>query len=306
MSKYLSDIEIGADPEFAFLLDGEIQTADDYVRGVRTNFGVDGCGAIAELRPQPSYNPLEVVKNIQIALASGYQKFPKIRKFEWRAGGCFYSKDHGEDFPLGGHIHFGRFDLRKYIEREDRYDDDIEQPDKLIDVLDDYLAQTIILLEDVEGACKRRQCNYGLLAGARPNSHGFEYRTLSSWVGSPYVSAGVLCLAQAIAHGYFKKEIKPLDDRDYGSYFHKCDRAYFKRKFPRLRTSIQKLSLYKPYQKYIDFIFLLIEKNKTWNMKEDMKKAWGIKEIPIIEPAPKQKVEKLILPTFELKHIWGK
>src|SRR5271166_203928 len=99
-----TDFLIGADPELALLRRGQFVDACGIIgdNDHSKRFGVDGGGAVAELRPPPAFSPRKVVANIQRAMASTPES---VRRLDWRAGSATLNR------PTGGHIHFGIRDL---------------------------------------------------------------------------------------------------------------------------------------------------------------------------------------------------
>ena len=176
---------LGADPEFGFLdTHGHSISASEVVQDEKheTTFGLDGSNEVAEIRPAPSANPFTVVANIGRALRQGAAEHTGTTGYVWKAGSSV------DGSPIGGHIHFGTKALKGGY--------DLTQ---CLATLDRYLAQTLILLEDPEEARERRdQGSYGRLNDHRDQKHGFEYRAPSSWLTSPYIASGVLCLAKAV------------------------------------------------------------------------------------------------------------
>lgn len=295
---------IGADPEFAVCdSSGEIVPACDVI-SPRHHFGLDGCDEIAELRPSPSFNPSEVVSNIHKDLVAGYNSNPDARHLEWVAG------SHVEGYCIGGHIHLG---LRASMKNTGLTPNNTY--DGLALYLDTYLAQVVRLIENTTQARKRRSEEYGFLGDFRPNSHGMEYRTLGSWLTSPRVAEGVLCLSQTITYEYLSKRLNretpklgmlsPAPEVDTEGNFLDVlpgftrEVASYRRKFPTLQKHIRGFKLYSLNKEPIEFIFKLVESKRTWCLKEDMKAAWGITRDTIPEATPQK-----ILPPVRFEDIW--
>lgn len=293
---------IGADPEFA-VMDGINIVIAHEVISPRHNFGLDGCEEIAELRPSPSFNPSEVVRNIHKDLCTGYNTNPEARHYAWRAGSYI------DGYSIGGHVHLGlRAAMRGTAMTPNNTYADLSK------YLDTYLAQVIRLVENTSQAGRRRSDEYGFLSDFRPQRHGMEYRTLGSWLASPRVAEGVLCLAQTITYEYLLQRINKKDIRldmlapaaeldkegDYLCGIPSFSRsvASYRRKFPTLQKHIRGFKLYKANSEPIEFIFKLVENKKTWCLKEDMKVAWGITpEVPTT-------VANKIIPPVRFDGIW--
>lgn len=313
--------KVGADPEFGFLDEnGEVVEAHDVMSTVRTKFGLDGCSSISEMRPDPSINPSQVVQNLYSDFLKGYYANPDIRNLYWKAGSVV-----GDELPTGGHIHFG---IASAITKN-LYGGRIEYYRKLVMYLDTYLAQTVRLLDAPQELRYRINGDYGFLGDFRANGHGLEYRVLGSWLTSPRIAEGVLCLAQAIVYQHMwmtvhKKNIDlgnlpPGKVIDCGCEANEqeceCEMEYdenmnvtkslklYRKKFPMLRDNIRRFKLYKQHELPIEFLFQLIEKNKTWfpGKDVDMKQAWGITSLA----SPKNvTLPEKILPTVKFDDIW--
>lgn len=301
----INPIKIGADPEFSFIdSDGSFVEASDVMSRVRSYFGLDGCDSIAELRPKPDINPSRVVKTIYNDLRRGYLENPNTRNLYWKAGSIT------EGYSTGGHIHFG---LRGASTRglcrsnEDYYK-------SLTQFLDTYLGQIGRLLEPAGAAARFADGEYGRFGDYRSNSHGMEYRVLGSWLSSPRVAEGILCLAQTVAYQHLWElrhkvardiseiaSIREYDEDEAAPSFREAMKLH-RRRFPELCKQIRTFKLYKKHKAAIEFIFSLVEKKKTWFPGEgvDMKAAWGI--TPVVSSIPSMK--KKVLPLIHFKDIW--
>ena len=265
------DFKIGADPEMGFVKGGSLIQARSIVTGsTSTKFGLDGCSAIAELRPDADEDPLAVVESIQGTMLRGANtNYETLNdEIEWKAGSYVINQ------PIGGHIHFGVRGMGL-------------KADRAIGSLDTWLAQPVLLLEDKEEAVQRRKNHgYGHLADHRPQPWGFEYRTLGSWITSPQVAAGVLCLAKTIMWEVINHDLSPhvhpTDITPYGDdTFILADMPKFRAKFPTLWEHVKKMELYEKYKEPIDFIGSLIERKAKWFPKCGTKEAWEIKDTRI-------------------------
>lgn len=253
-----SNLIIGADPEFSLLMkSGVIRSAGDVADG--SHVGVDGGGVAAELRPAPSVNPIEVVRNIQMCLYKGLQKSPTLGEYIWKAGS--YSGT-----PTGGHIHLGINAIGMTA----------SVSEGLVHLLDHFLTIPASLLETGEALLGRRNA-YGRLSDTRRPAHGLEYRSLGSWLTSPYVAASVLCIAKAItieAHEFRRELLIPAWVRDAYS---NLNRGNIKRWFNDVVIAyLKNLHMYTHYKQYIDFFISLVGSGKSWYPKCGMRKAWGL------------------------------
>lgn len=302
--------KVGADPEFGFLsAAGESVNASSVLRA-NTRFGLDGCEAIAEMRPLPSINPSQVVHNLYTDFTKGFERNEAIRDLTWKAG-----SNAGGEYAIGGHIHFGIHSAVAYKlfgERDSYYRE-------LTHYLDCYLAQVTRLIEDPKEISSRLDSEYGYLGDYRSNSHGLEYRTVGSWLTSPRVAEGVLCLAQTIAFQHMWEKVhgrtaelarlapKPETDM-YDEYIGEVNLSKelknYRKKFPTLQSHIRKFKLYKRHELPIEFIFKLVENKKMWfpGKDIDMKIAWGLSS-----PTPsaiRSVQQEKILPVVKYDDIW--
>ena len=314
---------VGADPEFGLLEksgdETEFISADGVIEATK-RFGLDGCDSIAELRPEPSTNPAQVVANIHRDMITGYYSNAQIRHLYWKAG-CSVRADNEGPSSIGGHIHLG---MNK-IATASRVGNKSDYFASLIPYLDTYLGQIGRLLENTSEARDRNDLDYGYLGDYRMNGHGVEYRTLGSWITSPRVAEGVLSLAQTVAYQHIGEYIKYGRDwvenktaklapyvgfefSDYEGHVQNQDEysvaiGKHRKKFPALREEVRNFQLYKRYEPPIEFLFTLIEKRKTWfpGKDVDVKAAWGISN----ESLRRHMVRpQKILPEIRYEDIW--
>ncbi len=271
---------IGADPEFCCLNGKKLVNGYHYIGNEDAAFGMDGGGIVFEARPNPSENPLEVVVNIQNIIQSQVLRQQKLANLNWCAGSvCRVSGyDEAEDgpnrsvYPLGGHIHFGVKgypNLSSSSGSGDNYG-------SATSFLSQYVGACSVLIEKPKDARSRRR-DYGGFMDYRPTLYGFEYRTPSSWLTSPYVSAAMLCLAKAAMHEYMyvsSANPKRVSGRDISL----CSAA-LRRKFPDIWKEITHFQLYQEYKPYIDLIYFLVDNNLNWFPKCNFQTAWGVSDL---------------------------
>lgn len=171
--RHLNRFCVGSDPEFAFRERNAHVNA--YSLGLRVGLaaGCDQNERIAELRPWPSVSVVEHITGIMSALRWMWRAYPHVQSYRWRAG-AFFDQD-----GLGGHVHFGR-----------------KRPTREAEVIAlDGLTRTlrctgIFPLTEwdhrIRGDNHRQQ--YGNYSDIRPQRHGYEYRTMPSWLQSPSVA----------------------------------------------------------------------------------------------------------------------
>lgn len=262
MNEKIIDFTIGADPEFGCVKYGRIVKAFNYVkRDEDLDFGCDGNEITFELRPAPSKSPIQIVNNIRDIFIRQVIKQPEFLKFKWVAGSWH------KGYPFGGHVHFGL--SSNQINHTDA-----------VAFLDHYVGSCCLLIERKEDAIKRRSnphgYDYGHMGTMRVQDWGFEYRPMSSWLSSPYISAAMLCLSKTVMYEVMNnskfewhKFVVPKD-------FIKCDQDRLIKIFPKIWQDITKMHLYQTYKPYIDLIYYLVKNKLTWLNAKDMKECWGI------------------------------
>lgn len=275
MERKLLDFKIGADPEFRFIG----INADELVRNTDAEFGHDGCSSTAEIRPKASESPLTLVQNIKNIFQSGLIKHPKTAGYVWKAG------SYVDGASIGGHIHFGlgKKDLIK----------DMRDYRILASALDASLSPIVGLLENVEEAQSRRR-QYGKLGDYREQPWGFEYRPPASWIVTPAIATGVLCLAKSLmfdAVNYprrFQKLFPPLGETFMDRYT-KCDKAYIYDKCKDVFANVKRLRQYKNFKNQINFLLDRIKYKQEW-ISKDLKLTWNL-TIPDVKKIRKHRID---------------
>lgn len=258
MNEKLIDFTIGADPELSCAVGNRIISAGDYAsEDDNTEFGVDGNGCTFELRPGPSKDPLDVVRNIHDIFVRQVIEKPDFLKFKWIAGGWW------RGYPMGGHVHFG---LKNTV----------IVPEVGVDFLDHYVGSISVLLEVRSTGLKRRQDGYGTIHDHRIQPWGFEYRPMSSWLTDPYIAAAMLCLSKTVMY-----EVVNNSKFEWHKYATRDDFAGMNRRrllplFPEIWADITKMNLYQLYKPYLDLIYFLISNKRSWMPATGMKESWGV------------------------------
>lgn len=174
---------VGADPEFAFQsYSGATAHAETYKLIAGLCFGADNNGRLVELRPQPSRFVLEVVASMLQELRYLALRSPKITGQAWKAGAWT-----GHD-GLGGHIHFGRKKHRTAMS-------ELRALDNLT-----FLLTSSGIFPEQEINNRLSHTTYGRFGDTRYQTHGYEYRTLPSWLYSPWVAYLCLVLAKLVVY----------------------------------------------------------------------------------------------------------
>jgi hypothetical protein len=174
--KLINRFSVGADPEFAFLnklgSKAEGPSANNFVHAstlgmsVSEPFGSDLCGRQAEVRAHPSRFIVEVVASLVDTLR-WIPALHSVSPLYWYAGAMI-----GND-GVGGHIHFGR--KRPNIANSVNSLDNLTQIMYRENLAIDGLGQKI----------RMNKTKYGQYGDIRPQSYGYEYRTMPTWLDSP-------------------------------------------------------------------------------------------------------------------------
>lgn len=280
--KNLIDFTIGADPEFMMLdAKGDVVSANWLCEEMREpanihELGADGCGSTFEARPNPSPSPIQIVNNLHNIFIGHCARHPKLLNYRWQAG------SHHAGFPLGGHIHFGVSGRRI-------------SPITGSELLSQYVGALSILIEDKEEGKKRRARDYGGLSDHRVQTYGFEYRTPSSWLTSPYVAAGMLCLAKTVIWEAINNPKAEFNNYVVNSDFKNMNVDKVSDKFPAIWKDITRMHLYQEYKIYIDVLYHLATNRLKWYAKDGtMNSTWGLVDLSSSIPSG-----------FALDTIWG-
>jgi hypothetical protein len=253
--------------------------------GGNDNFGLDAGDVLVEVRPTPYTNPLLVVQSLREILQHAVVKYNNALKYKWRVATIHQAPD-GELISMGGHIHFGfpRTNFSNgHLTREVR---------SICRILDTFVGSITILLEDNEDAKRRRtQCGYGRSGDYRIQDHGFEYRTPSSWLTSPYVAAGVLCLAKTVIHEIINRGLVNTPKTNIApSLIDGADTLEIRKKLPLVWECIQQMELFSEYKPYLEFLLKLINNNKTWHTNNEILSEWGINTSMKLASVPRAKI----------------
>lgn len=171
---------VGADPEFVLVdpIRGTHVALEGLGLHVGPAFGSDLCGRLAELRPAASRFVLEVVASILTELRWMALTSPGLRDYNW------VSKPYIGRDGVGGHVHLGR----KRAEFQER---EIKALDRMFQIM---TAGEVFHKEGV--AERRRQTKYGRLGDFRSQRHGYEYRSMPTWLESPWLAYLTLTMAK--------------------------------------------------------------------------------------------------------------
>jgi hypothetical protein len=262
-TKNVIDFTMGADPEFV-CLDGDdkvvkASSSCEWERGSdRDKLGADGNGIVFEVRPKPTTDPLKIVHDIHSTFMKHIGKFPKFANYKWLAGSC------QKNMIIGGHVHFG-FKPTTATHQDYTY------------MLSQYVGSISILLEDKTQG-KRRRNDYGFYGDHREQTYGLEYRSMGSWLTSPYIASAFLCLSKIVMFEALNNPNFNISPNFFSaSDFDLMNTDRIRSKFPEIWAAITKTVLYQVYKPHVDILYYLVEKKLSWFPKEyNMNNSWGL------------------------------
>ena len=189
--RLVNHFALGADPEFAFSdAAGGMLNACDFGLHAGLAYGMDNNSRLVELRPAPSKFALEVVASILSELRWMALMLPNTRQVQW------ICKPYFQRDGLGGHVHFGRKRQKEWRKQE------VTALDALFLTL---VKGGVFNQADVEMRRQRAQGalhgeHYGALSQIRAQKHGYEYRTMPTWLDNPWLAYLTLVLSKLVVH----------------------------------------------------------------------------------------------------------
>jgi hypothetical protein len=178
---------LGADPEFLMCMNNRMDSRTEYSFAEDLNlttlgcFGCDMSGRQAELRAYPSRFALDVVASILETLRWMAFSNQTARILNWQS--VAFIAASGREDGFGGHIHFGR------------KRNDFNGVLNALDTVTHGLVKSGIL--DTEGhALRQKRTLYGKPSDYREQSHGFEYRSMPTWMHSPQAAHLVMTIVK--------------------------------------------------------------------------------------------------------------
>lgn len=250
-----SGILLGADPEFMLKNSktGKLVPANNFFP-LEGSIGCDQRRAIGEIRPAPQASPRDLTEAIRALLARASKRI-KNKPVKMLAGSWpFYN------FPIGGHIHFGRLPLSF----------------NLIRALDNYLLIPLFLVERTPTSIKRRKY-YGCLGDVRPKGPGrFEYRAPASWLVSPEITLAAFSLAKIVAEyaTYLRQDL--FADPATSRALYRGEKEIFHALLPRLKKDLEILPGYSEVAPDLMPLWKMIEQGNEWDEGLDLREAWLI------------------------------
>ena len=252
---------LGMDPEFILLTAaGKVVSANRFLAQHGqvgydrvTVRGRSDAHPLVELRPEPSSEPIGLVRNLRRSMwaASGLITDPSLR---WIAGGMPIP-----GLPLGGHIHISGIRMCSSIVR----------------ALDNYLALPLVMLEHPSAAERRKR--YGKLGDVREKAYGgFEYRTLPSMLLSPRITKGALALTKLIVMETDRFRGRFLDRLEVLKAYYAGDKAQLVPAVAAAWADIRSADGYAQYANYLEPLGEWIMARRSWNEQLDFRRAWRI------------------------------
>lgn len=271
---------IGLDAEFLFVdNNNRIVSASKYVNSTSAKFGTDGCSTLAEIRPTYAVEPDKLVQNMLRTFKTTARNKPIITLYKWRAGSFVGS------YPIGAHIHIGV----KAEEGDVDYrllQSLMDKRDQLVRVFDRYLAVPVMFLE-VSAEANKRKRSYGQLSGSRAQAWGIEYRTLPSFIVSPAVTLGILCMAKTLADEVMFNDLQVVGfDQTSKMEFLASSKSRFWKVMDEVYVRYETFAGFKKYKDPIKKVFSLMRQGWTFKNIEDMKSEWGIEKAELNIPTP--------------------
>lgn len=181
--RLINKFTLGADPEFLFLDQfGGVMQAQHYGLQAGLAFGMDTNGRLVELRPIPSRFALDIVASVLAEL-----RWMSIMVPETMGAGKWISDPYFSRDGVGGHVHFARKRGEKVIREE------CAKLDKL------FYAFMQMGFYDKE-SCRNRsnETHYGRFGDFRVQKHGYEYRSMPTWLQTPLHAYLAIVLSKLI------------------------------------------------------------------------------------------------------------
>lgn len=256
------DITIGSDIEYLFIKKGKPISFPEAVReGECGNVGQDHNGKVGEIRGffgSVEHHFKEIKKELEKIIEG-----KKLKK------GVEMNASHIINFPPhGGHIHFS-------------VKADSEELDIFKTNLNYWLALTVQPLFPKKVFIDRLKSNYGRLSDLRAKSHGFEYRTLPSFIFDRKVTLGILALAYAIVSLTVENKLKTRNEMHDLEWINMVANDYYHYDIRRLKSvrkknieTILKKGRLGGLLKYISPLFKAIQENRKYS--GDIAEGWGM------------------------------
>lgn len=258
-------LRIGADPEFVLLRqDGRVASAHRYLR-VRGEAGCDAVRVggrvaypVAELRPPPASGPGELAAHVRQLLRRAQRRVLQAEAggdgLRWLAGAMPVP-----GIALGGHIHVSGTWLSS----------------RLLRLLDIYVAMPLSLIEDPAG--RKRRPRFGALGDFREQPHGFEYRTLPSWLVSPMAAQAAFALVMLVAEeAWWLPHPDALQYEALAAAYYAEDQGQLRGLIPGIEATIKSMPTYGKYSKWLAPLWRVIAQGKVWDEQADFRHKWGM------------------------------
>ena len=259
---------------------------------VNKSFGYDGAGGPAELRPAPSACAATVVYRLQNLIVNS-EPARALQEYEWICG------NGTPRHPIGGHIHIGAYGASNKQDKAPV----ITPSAKLSTLLSHLLVPFAIALSTPEGLRIRLSTTYGALDDIRHQPHGLEWRTLPSWLFSPWIAYFFLEGAKLIALEYVNAQyttteldgLLPLS-LIYSALSTSKLKAAVLKKLDAVAESLRELDGWEDVpqlDKALNKVLDLVSKDITWD-GVDFKSNWNTSDLPIISMSPRTNVYAVV------------
>lgn len=267
--KLINRFKIGADPEYILASNAgtgwsSISARESGLK-LKEAFGCDGSGRQAEMRAHPSKFVLETVASL-VDTFRWQMRITDTGKYQWLAPGAW------NDDGCGGHIHFGTKRVWKPVSKI------TAAPWKSVDNATKFLE--IMNVIDKTGANTRRvHTGYGRWGDVRQQSHGYEYRSIASWLFSPRCAYLALVITKLSMY-------HPLVE---------CATAYNSEQ----ATSLAITNLLRAYQGSDDDARIALKSVEAFGVPHyeglvDIKPQWGVPTIAQLQATKEDRIAKPI------------
>lgn len=292
LSDSVEELMVGTDPEFGLFKNGRLEFAGYILPDKTGQLGYDG--AFAELRPNPSAIPEQVVKNMVKLLKS--KETSVIKDYDWKA--CCHVGGH----HCGGHIHIG---IPMTLLKTNIPKCDWAVP--LTRMIDSFVAVPLMILDPKQESITRRK-RYGYVGEFRYDwADHIEHRTFSGmWMLNPNLATAVIGATKAVAEAFFKaaegsgydqkymtnnqgladtlnRDVKFPILSDLNAYekladlknkINNYDIQFDKDTIDGCHNKLRRLPNFNKYSEYIDRLMTFVADFQSGKPENDIKKSW--------------------------------
>lgn len=208
ISEHAENIMLGCDPEFVLVAEsGEARHAA-HVLSYRDKFGSDGPNA--EIRPDPSKEVPDVIKDIKNLLSSSHSA-QKAAEYDWVGGASYTHPSMSRRHPIGGHIHLGLPNFPQNSEISTKL-----MQSRATRILDELVAIPLIRIDTPCPEKRRQELGYGKAGDFKQQENRFEWRVPSGlWLVHPEFALYCLSTVKAVTEEVWKRFEDSEFDKDF-------------------------------------------------------------------------------------------